>query len=183
MTDTAKPPQGPVWTPTAEQVEATHLHRFMRIAEERCGVPAGDYEALWRFSIDDREAFWDLVRKDARLKAESWGRTGNERVLLDGDRMPGARWYPDARLNYAENLLCRHDDAEAMVFRGEDKVARELTWNELHDEVSRLQQALREAGVKDGDRVAARRQHVLEGGRVRAVSASPKLDLEIGVTA
>lgn len=144
----------PLWRPTDERAAATHLRRFMDIAEERFGVPAGDYASLWQFSIDDREAFWDLVRKDARLKASTWGQTGNERVLVDGDRMPGATWYPDARLNYAENLLIRRDDAEALVFRGEDKVAYRLTWAELHDRVSVFAQGLREAGVGPGDRVA-----------------------------
>ncbi len=150
MTENAKP----LWIPSAEQAETTHLYRFMQIAEERFGVPAGDYEALWQFSVDDRPAFWDLVRKDARLKAETWGATGNERVLVDGDKMPGARWYPDARLNCAENLLVRRDDAEAMVFRGEDRVAYRLTWAELYDRVSVMAQAFRDAGIEPGDRVA-----------------------------
>ena len=144
----------PLWRPGEAQVSATHLWRFMNIAEERFGVPAGDYEALWSFSIDDREAFWDLVRKDAGLRAQIWGQTGNERVLVNGDRMPGASWYPDARLNYAENLLVRHDNGEALVFRGEDKVVDRLTWAELHDRVSVFAQALSEAGVGIGDRVA-----------------------------
>jgi len=150
MTDNTQP----LWTPTEEQVEQTHLYRFMAFAEERFGVPAGDYEALWRFSIDDCEAFWDLVRKDAMLKAETWGVTGNERVLIDGDKMPGAKWYPDARLNYAQNMLVKRDDTEAMVFRGEDKVEYRLTWKELYDRVSLFAQGLREAGVDVGDRVA-----------------------------
>lgn len=144
----------PLWTPHSDHAEGTLLYRFMQLAEERLGVPAGDYEALWQFSIDDREAFWDLVRKDARLVAETWGQTGNERVLVDGDKMPGARWYPDARLNYAENLLQRRDDAEALVFRGEDQVTYRLTFAEVYDRVSVLAQALSEAGVGVGDRVA-----------------------------
>ena len=154
MTDSASSSDSPLWRPSEDRAGATLLSHFMGLAEERFGVPAGDYEALWRFSVDDREAFWDLVRKDARLRAETWGQTGNERVLVDGDKMPGARWYPDARLNYAENLLCRRDDAEAIVFRGEDKVEYRLTWAELYDRVSVFAQALSEAGIGPGDRVA-----------------------------
>jgi acetoacetyl-CoA synthetase len=76
-------------------------------------------------------------------------------VLVDGDKMPGARFFPDAKLNFAENLLRRRDDADAIVFWGEDKVRRRLSFGELHDAVSRTAQALEDSGVKAGDRVAA----------------------------
>src|SRR3546814_16648398 len=68
--------------------------------------------------------------------------------------MPGARFFPEARLNYAENLLRRRDDGDAIVFRGEDQARRRMTWRELYDLVSRLSKALTAAGVKPGDRVA-----------------------------
>ncbi|MBV9246244.1 MAG: acetoacetate--CoA ligase, partial [Methylobacteriaceae bacterium] len=78
-----------------------------------------------------------------------------QKLLTERERMPGARFFPDARLNFAENLLSRSDARTAIVFRGEDKVEKRLTWAELNGLVSRLQQALREAGVTAGDRVAA----------------------------
>jgi len=80
--------------------------------------------------------------------------TRGERALVDGGRMPGARWFPDARLNFAENLLRRQDGEAAIIFHGEDRVRRGLTFQELYDQVSRLAQALRAAGVGRGDRVA-----------------------------
>ena len=76
-------------------------------------------------------------------------------MLVDGDRMPGASFFPDATLNFAENLLRQSGAADAIVFRGEDKVERRLSWDELRALVSRLQQAMRALGVKQGDRVAA----------------------------
>jgi Acyl-coenzyme A synthetases/AMP-(fatty) acid ligases len=75
-------------------------------------------------------------------------------LLIDGDKMPGARYFPDARLNYAENALKRRDDSLALLFRGEDKVKSQMTWAELYDAVARMARALRAAGVKPGDRVA-----------------------------
>jgi len=77
------------------------------------------------------------------------------RVLVGGDRMPGARWYPDAKLNFAENLLRRRDTSTALVFWGENRVKRRVTHLELHDQVSRIAAALRALGVKPGDRVSA----------------------------
>ncbi len=76
-------------------------------------------------------------------------------MLVDGDKMPGAQWFPDAKLNFAENLLRRRDDEPAMVFWGEDKVRRRMSFAEVYDAVSRTAQAMSAAGVKQGDRVAA----------------------------
>jgi acetoacetyl-CoA synthetase len=68
-------------------------------------------------------------------------------VLKDGNKMPGAQWFPEARLNFSENLLRRRDDADAIVFWGEDQVRRRLSYHELYDDVSRVAQALRAAGL------------------------------------
>ena len=74
---------------------------------------------MLRFSVEEPEAFWSAVWDFCGVKAETRG----ERVLVDADKMPGARFFPDARLNYAENLLRKNDDSDALVFRGEDKVS------------------------------------------------------------
>jgi acetoacetyl-CoA synthetase len=118
-------------------------------ASRKSGLDLNDYDALHRWSVEDRESFWGLAW-------DHCGIVGNrgERVLADGDRMPGASFFPDARLNFAENLLRRTGPADAIVFRGEDKVERRLSWDELHALVSRLQQFFRSEGVKAGDRVA-----------------------------
>jgi acetoacetyl-CoA synthetase len=80
--------------------------------------------------------------------------TRGERVLVDGEKMPGAKFFPDARLNFAENLLRRRDESPAMIFRAEDRVRSEMSWAELHAAVSRLRQALLDLGVGPGDRCA-----------------------------
>ena len=138
-----------LWQPEPARVQDTNMYRFMAFAEERFAVPAGDYQDLWEFSIEDRAAFWDLFRRFANLKAETWGK----RVLVGGDKMPGASWFPDARLSYAGNLLVKRDETDALVFQGEDQVSYRVSWSEMYDTVSRMVQGLRSAGVGVGDRV------------------------------
>ena len=139
-----------LWRPSAERVERANLTRFARGVHRRHGVPTGDYRALHRWSVHNPVAFWSEVWDFSDVVAAHRG----ERVLCDGDRMPGARWFPEASLNYAENLLRRRDDAIAVVFRGEDRVSAELTFGGLYERVSVLAQALRGAGIRPGDRVA-----------------------------
>ena len=139
-----------LWHPSPERVANANLTSFAALVRERHGLNAVDYAALHRWSIEDRAAFWSALWD----YGEVIGDRGDGPVLVDGDRMPGARWFPGARLNFAENLLRRRDDAPAILFRGEDRVRRSLTFRELHDAVSVLAQALRAAGVTTGDRVA-----------------------------
>jgi len=116
---------------------------------ERVGRRFADYADIHAFSIAEREAFWSALWDFCGVIGEK-----GERVLVD-DRMPGARFFPDARLNFAENLLRCNGASEAMVFRGEDGSSLRLTWADLHALVSRLQQWLAAQGVGVGDRVAA----------------------------
>ena len=139
-----------LWQPSPERAADANLTRFAALVRERHGVNVGDYAALHRWSIDDRAAFWAAVWEYGAVV----GDRSDGPVLVDGDRMPGAKWFPGARLNFAENLLRRRDDAPGIVFRGEDRVRRTLSFRELHDAVSVLAQALRAAGVVKCDRVA-----------------------------
>ncbi|MCC6642361.1 MAG: acetoacetate--CoA ligase, partial [Deltaproteobacteria bacterium] len=127
-----------------------NLTRFIALVNQRFGASAADYESLWRWSIERPDAFWTAVWEFCEVRAQTRG----ERVLADGDRMPGARFFPDARLSFSENLLWQRGSAPALVFRGEDAAARTLSWEALHALVSRLRAALEEAGVRPGDRVA-----------------------------
>ncbi|WP_026226916.1 acetoacetate--CoA ligase [Hoeflea sp. 108] len=140
----------PLWTPSAERIAAAPLTAFAAEAGKRAGREFSRYAALHAWSVDDRDAFWDLVWDFCGVIGEKGGR-----VLADGDRMPGAKFFPDARLNFAQNLLRGTGHGEAIVFRGEDKIERRLSWDELSALVSRLQQLFVSLGIKKGDRIAA----------------------------
>src|SRR6266480_2999363 len=132
-----------MWTPTPERAAQTDMARFIGLAGKK------SYDELHAWSVAERGAFWNLVWEFCGVKGQKGART-----LVDGDRMPGALWFPDARLNFAENLLGSRDHRDAIVFWGEDRVKRRLSHRNLYDLVSRLSQALADAGVKKGDRVA-----------------------------
>ncbi len=139
----------PLWTPDDRTIAESNLTAFARQVEQDWNADLPDYWALLDWSRDHQEAFFRSVWRFGGIVAETQG----ERILVDGDRMPGARWFPDARLNFAENLLRRRDAAHAIVFRGENGARRAWSWADLYDTVSRLAQALRAEGVGPGDRV------------------------------
>lgn len=139
----------PIWTPSAERLAGCHLTAFTRLAETAWGRPLPDYHSLWRASVDDPGRFWSLVWDYCGVIGDK-----GSAALVHGEDIRAARFFPEARLNYAENLLRRNDDTLAVVFRGEDKIETKITWRDLNQLVSRLQQAMRAGGIQPGDRVA-----------------------------
>ena len=140
----------PLWTPSASRVAEAPVTAFMAEASLRAGRSLSSYAELHRWSIEERGEFWSLLWDFSGVVGDK-----GERLLADGDRMPGASFFPDARLNFAENQLRKRGPGDAIVFKGEDKVLRRLSWDDLHALVSRLQQLFISLGVKKGDRVAA----------------------------
>ncbi len=138
----------PLWSPSRDRIEKSQLTAFLKTVMPN--VDVDDYATLHRWSIGEPEAFWAAIWEFGGIVGEWSGP-----VLQNGDRMPGACWFPEARLNYAENLLQRRDGRDALVFRGEDRVERRLSYETLHREVAVLAAALRDSGVDVGDRVAA----------------------------
>jgi acetoacetyl-CoA synthetase len=128
------------------------MHRFSQFVGDRNGLHFDTYEALWQWSTKNREAFWSAIWSFCGVR----GSAGNT-VLADGDRLPGARWFPEARLNFAQNLLGRAAvlDLPAVVFWGEDKIRRQISHRELRAQVAMTAAALRAHGIVAGDRVAA----------------------------
>ena len=142
---------GPLWSPSPERVEGSRLRAFWRQAEAETGRRFESYQALQRWSVESMEQFWRL----AWDFCEVVGDPGDGPVLDAGDQMPGARFFPGASLNFAENLLRRRDGADALVFWSEPGERRAVSYLELERHVASLAAALREMGVQRGDRVAA----------------------------
>ncbi|MGA8293844.1 MAG: AMP-binding protein, partial [Rhodoplanes sp.] len=142
--------EAPLWTPSPERVARSRIASFIAEVNRRHQLDLKTYRDLHAWSVTQRAAFWDLVWDFGGVIGDK-----GARVLVDPDKMPGAKFFPDARLNFAENLLRRADDSAAIIFRGEDKAGGQLTWAQLQMLVSRLQQAMKAAGVGVGDRVAA----------------------------
>ncbi len=141
----------PLWAPTAQQIEKTNLHRFMQFVNARLGVDFQDYDALYRWSVDDIPAFWGALWDYFDIQCSR----PYDAVVDDLGRFPGARWFCGAKLNYAENMLrFSGKKGPVIIFRGEGEVRREYDYAALRDQVVRLASALRREGVKPGDAVA-----------------------------
>ncbi|MFO0027516.1 MAG: acetoacetate--CoA ligase [Pseudomonadota bacterium] len=140
----------PLWEPSRERIERANLSRFVKFVAQQHDAPVEGWDDLYDWSIRHPGKFWLAVWDFCGIRASG----EREPVLVDGGRMPGARWFPNVRLNFAQNLLRHRDDRLALVCRGEAGPAREYTYAQVHEQVSRLQQALAAAGVGPGDRVA-----------------------------
>ena len=140
----------PLWSPSARRVAEANITGFIAALNQAYKLELRTYRQLWRWSVENLEEFWDAVWQYGGVIGER-----GKRTLADPGRMPGALFFPDAKINFAENLLRGDRAGDAIVFWGEDKVKRRLSHRELREAVSRMQQALAKAGVGEGDRVAA----------------------------
>ena len=140
-----------LWEPSAERVSAAAITRFARALEREHGVDFPDYAALHRFSVDAPARFWPSLWRELGIIADG----APEPILADpGAAMQDARWFPEVRLNFAENLLRRRDDGPAVIACSSTGPRRVLSWADLHDQAGRVAAALAAAGVREGDRVA-----------------------------
>ena len=139
-----------MWKPSVEQIERSQMFEFKEFINTRHGLNLGSYQDLHEWSVDNIHEFWafaweffDIIHTQPYTQ-----------VVDDVSKMPGAKWFTGARLNFAENLLRRRDDKTALIFKGESQLVRKLTYAELYSEVAKTAAALRTAGVEKGDRVA-----------------------------
>ena len=141
----------PLWQPDQRFISAANLTSFMKEAGQRVGSTFASYDDLHAFSIEKPDVFWKLIWDMGGVKGDA----GPGPHAINLDRIAEARFFPDGHLNFTENLLAGDGDATALVFWGEDKVKRRMSWAELRQQVAQLQAMLKEAGVVAGDRVAA----------------------------
>jgi acetoacetyl-CoA synthetase len=138
-----------LWRPSEERIKSTNMYRFMGFINERYGKDFGEYAPLYQWSIENIPDFWAALWEFVNVKASQ----PYSQVVDDLTKMPGAKWFSGARLNFAENLLRYRDDHVALIFKGESQDSVKMTYAELYDEVARVARSLKDAGVKAGDRV------------------------------
>jgi acetoacetyl-CoA synthetase len=139
-----------LWEPDQKRKENTKLWAFKKQVEGKTGHVFNNYDDIWSWSVEKPEAFWSEAINFCQLNYEG----PTEPALENGDDLLKARFFPNMKLNYAENLLAHEASGEAIVFYNELNERRSLSWQELRDQVSRFQQALVAHGIKEGDRVA-----------------------------
>ncbi|MFT5504106.1 MAG: acetoacetyl-CoA synthetase [Gammaproteobacteria bacterium] len=139
-----------LWLPNPSEQKNTVIDAFMRNIESRYTIECKNFDQLYQWSLDYKEDFWSELWDFANIKGHK-----GERVLVNGQQIEKAEWFPDATLNFAENLLSQRNEQIALYFQAEDQVERSMTWNQLYDQVASVAQWLGNHGLKPGDRVAA----------------------------
>jgi acetoacetyl-CoA synthetase len=140
-----------LWEPSPEQVERSRLRDFMRWLERERGLSFDGYHELWQWSVDDLEGFWSAIWEFFGVQAD-----GDPSPVLASREMPGARWFPNTSLNYAEHVFAgKRDEEVAILHASELRELDSLCWGELRSQVAAVAAGLRELGVGRGDRVVA----------------------------
>lgn len=138
-----------LWEPSEEKILRSNMKRFMEVVNERYNKNFSEYGQLYDWSVENISDFWAVMWDFAEIIASR----SYDQVIDDPGKMPGAKWFSGAKLNFAENLLRYKDDQIALIFKGEMQPVRRLTYAQLYDEVARIAKSLREMGVVAGDRI------------------------------
>jgi acetoacetyl-CoA synthetase len=147
-----------LWQPAEERVKSTNMYHFMEYVNARHRTNFTNYGALYAWSIGESPVFWETLWAYSEvIHSRSY-----LRVVDDIKKMPGARWFQGARLNFAENLLRYRDDRIALSFKGEGRSTVSITYGELYQRVAELAQSLRDLGMKPGDRIAGFMPNMIE---------------------
>jgi acetoacetyl-CoA synthetase len=157
-----------LWQPDARAVEEVQVTQFARQVIRKRKLDLNSYPDFYRWTVDNPEEFWLDVWDFCGVIASKRGST----VLVDGDKMPGAKWFPEARLNFAENLMRRGDRGDAFVLWDETGFKRRMSYSDLTSDVSRAEQALRALGLRAGDRAAAFIPNLPETGMLALAALS-----------
>ena len=139
----------PLWSPSPDRIATANVSRFLEFVRARAGAACSDWPQLYDWSIAHPDRFWSALMDFAEVRAQR----RKAPVLQDPGRMPGARWFGDTTLNFAENLLRLRSEQPALIFHNERGERRQLSFAQLHEEVARIAAGLRDCGVVAGDRV------------------------------
>ncbi|HXM82062.1 MAG TPA: acetoacetate--CoA ligase [Burkholderiales bacterium] len=157
-----------LWLPSERAIEEAQITQFARQIVRKRRLELNSYPDFYRWTVDNPEEFWSDVWDGCGVIASRKGSS----VLVDGDKMPGAHWFPEARLNFAENLMRRGDRGDAFVLWDESGLRRRLSFADLYSEVSRGVQALQALGLRSGDRAAAFIPNIPEAGMLALAALS-----------
>ncbi len=147
-----------LWKPSEERKKRSNMVKFIDYVNKRYAQKISSYDELYSWSVTDIPNFWSAVWDFVKIKASKRYDT----VVDDLSKMPGARWFIGAKLNFAENLLRYRDDRTAFIFRGETQKSARMSYAELYDTVARLSKSLRNIGVSSQDRVVAYMPNMME---------------------
>jgi acetoacetyl-CoA synthetase len=140
-----------LWTPNDDYKNHSKMAEFLSLIFQKYNLPDKEYYTIHEWSIRHIPEFWSEIWDYCGIKFSK----NFDQVVDDPGKMPGAKWFTGARLNFAENLLRRRDDHKALIFWGEDTVRSEMTYSELYDQVTKVAEGFRRLGLKKGDRIAA----------------------------
>jgi len=157
-----------LWQPSERAVEEASLTQFARQVIRKRKLEVNSYPEFYQWSVENPAEFWSDAWDFCGVQAARKGST----VLVEGDKMPGAHWFPEARLNLAQNLLRRGDRGDAFVFWDETGFKRRVSYSDLTSDVSRAAQALQALGLRAGDRVAAFIPNIPEAGMLALAALS-----------
>jgi acetoacetyl-CoA synthetase len=155
---TIKSEKKPLWVPSQDIIQRANMTHFIQFVNKKYEKKFKTYDELYQWSVNSIPDFWVAMWEFAKVKAsKSW-----DQVVEDLRKFPGTKWFPGARLNFAENLLRYRDDRVAFIFKGETQKSTKMTYKELYYSVARLAKSLREIGIQPGDRVAGYMPNMME---------------------
>ena len=140
-----------VWSPSDKRVKSSQMHKFMQNINKKYNINLSSFSELHTWSIENKTQFWELIWDFFDII----GSKGTKPYIDPLNKMPGSKFFPNGKVNYAENMLSGNNLGIAIVFKSEDKLRKEVSWKELKDQVAALAKFLKKEGVVKGDRVAA----------------------------
>ncbi len=147
-----------LWQPSEDRIRKTNMYRFMHRVNEKYDQRFREYHSLYQWSIENIPQFWETMWEFANILASSLPK----QIVDDLQKMPGAKWFSGARLNFAENLIRYSDHQVALIFKAEGRNSNHMTYAMLYDEVARMARSLKKSGIQKGDRVVGFMPNMLE---------------------
>ena len=140
-----------LWSPSDERVKSSQMYQFIKIINKKNNINIQNFIDLHSWSIENKAEFWSEIWDFFEVK----GFKGVKPYIKPENQMPGSKFFPNGKVNYAENMLSGDVSGPAIVFKSENKIRKEVSWNDLKTEVSALANFMKKQGIAKGDRVAA----------------------------